>query len=107
MVKSRRMTDPIIESIDDRFKKLEHAIFGDGEIGMDEVVRSTNKLAVQNAEDIKKVFDRIDDFRNGIDEFRPTLAFVKVAMWGGGIIGASIIALIWSLITGRADITFH
>ena len=54
---------------------------------------------------------RIDDMQPVIQMVRdslPGLLTVSRAMiWLGGVLGLSVLALIWSLITGQATISFH
>lgn len=59
-----------------------------------------NAKAKASQEDVQALEKRIE----AIEKLMPA---VKVVMWVGALLGASIIALIWSLITGRAQIVFR
>lgn len=52
--------------------------------------------------------ERIDELKTNLDglkdSMRPLVSFYKVGIWVASVLGVSIIALIWSLITGQAQL---
>ena len=48
----------------------------------------------------------IDDLDSRVDEIEKLMPTVRIVMWVGAILGASVVALIWSVITGQAQIVF-
>lgn len=52
---------------------------------------------------VSNVGMKMDDLGKKVDTL---WTFYRVAIWIAGALGLSIIALIWALITGQAEITF-
>lgn len=48
----------------------------------------------------------IDDLDNRVDEVEKLMPAVRVVMWVGALLGASVVVLIWSMITGAAHVVF-
>ena len=48
----------------------------------------------------------IDDLDNRVDEIEKLMPTVRIVMWVGALLGASVVAFIWSMITGQAQIVF-
>jgi hypothetical protein len=57
---------------------------------------------------IEKKADRVDvqALEKRIQAIEKLMPAVRIVMWVGALLGASIVALIWALITGRAQIVF-
>jgi len=49
----------------------------------------------------------MDGLKDRVKEIEKLAPAVRVMMWVGALLGASIIALIWALITGRAQVVFQ
>ena len=75
-----------------RLRRVEDFSFGNGKPGADEKLRNYDN-AIAELLTLSKTL-------------QPMILFYKVGVWGGTIIGASILILIWSLITGQAKIVF-
>lgn len=58
----------------------------------------------ENKEEIEKLDEKYDKLENVVIESGATLKLVR---WVLALLGASIIGLIWSLITGQASVIFH
>lgn len=52
------------------------------------------------------VISTVEDHEKRLRELEKLAPAMKVVIWVAGILGASVIALIWSLITGTATIFF-
>ena len=88
----RAITKEEISGHEKRIYRLERFSFGNGEVGADEQIRK-NKEA-------------LNDLIIMARELRPMVLFYKVGIWAAGILGMSILALIWSLITGQVSLVF-
>lgn len=77
-----------LDSLDCRIKDLENGS------GRDTV----------NTENIKK---EVEDHETRIRDLERLAPAMKVVIWIAGLLGASVIALIWALITGQASILFR
>ena len=69
--------------------------------------RSGLKLAFSALRDAISVISGVDDRINDVEK-KVNVMWIgyNVAVWGIAILGASMIGLVWSLITGVAKITF-
>jgi len=69
--------------------------------------RSGLKLAFSALRDAISVISGVDDRINDVEK-KVNVMWIgyNVAVWGIAILGASMIGLVWSLITGAAKITF-
>lgn len=68
-------------------------LYGNGEPGLDERIRDHERRLKEVAE-IAKVI-------------QPMILFYKVGVWLAMLMGASVVALVWALITGQAELHFR
>ena len=87
------------EKVAEQVFKNQRYLFGNGEAGLDERVRVQENVSIRQEAEIKEL-------KNIANSIQPMVIFFKVGIWFAGIIGVSIIALIWSLITGQAELFF-
>ena len=73
-------------------EKHDNFLYGNGDVGIDERVRN----AERDLAEIKQLAKAI----------QPMVIFYKVGVWVLTLVGASVIALIWSLITGQIELLF-
>jgi hypothetical protein len=88
----RVQTQVQVDEMKVELHKHSKTIYGNGEPGLDEIARSNRAMIMNNAtalEEVKKL----------VEDFRPVLVFYKVGVWFAGIIGVSVVALIWGIIT--------
>lgn len=78
-------------------EKYDKTLYGNGEPGMDEVIRRHDEEIKAQ----KKVLDAVHAM------IQPMGVFFKVGVWVAGVVGLSVIALIWSLITGAAQLVLR
>jgi hypothetical protein len=50
--------------------------------------------------------DRVDDLEKRVAAIETLVPVLKIILWVMGALGASVIALIWALITGEAQVIF-
>lgn len=79
--------------VEARQDKHNKTLYGNGEAGLDERLRNTEKTIAK----LEKIAESV----------QPMVVFYKVGMWIAALVGASLIALIWSLIIGQAEIFFR
>lgn len=53
------------------------------------------------------VVEKVEDHEERLRELEKLAPAMRVVIWVAGILGASVIALIWALITGSAQILFR
>ena len=80
---------------------LTKIVCGNGTPGLDEQARINRNLIDNNGRDIN---DLRSEVKSLIGQFQPVFIFYKVGVWFGGILGASVIALIWSIITHKVTL---
>jgi len=85
------------EKVAEQVGKNQRYLFGNGSVGLDERVRIQESVAIRH----EKSFDKLQKFA---EDLQPVVMFYKVGVWFAGILGAAIVALIWSLITGQWEI---
>ena len=88
----RAVTQSQMDELKAETKKHSKTIYGNGEPGLDEVARTNRTMILSNSETLKEL-------KAFMENFRPVLVFYKVGVWLAGIIGVSIVALIWGIIT--------
>lgn len=54
----------------------------------------------------KAVIEVVDDHENRIRQLEKLAPAMRVVVWIAGVLGVSVIALIWGLITGQAVLAF-
>jgi uncharacterized protein YhaN len=69
---------------------------------INDVERGSGRDAV-STENIKK---EVDDHEQRIRELEKLAPAMRVVIWIAGALGLSVVALIWSLITGQASLIF-
>jgi len=93
--------EPITREINDMrydLAEMKKVVTGNGSgIGLDEQARN-------NRRDIDKHEKDLIDTREFVKGLQPIIIFYKVGVWFAGLIGASIVALIWGLLTGQVVI---
>lgn len=73
---------------------------GNGDtIGLDELVRTNTGNIERNRKDIDKLL-------SFVEQLHPIILFYRVGVWFAGALGLSVLALLWSLITGQISINF-
>lgn len=72
--------------------KQRKTIYGNGEPGLDELVRRHDAM--------------LTEVKQFIDLTRPMVVFYKVGVWFASAIGLSVIALIWGMVTGTVEVVF-
>ena len=87
------------EKVAEQTERNRKEIFGNGTPGQDERIRIEERISVRHEAEIKEL-------RVFIEGIKPLVVFAKVGVWFGGLIGVSVVALIWSLITGQASVSF-
>lgn len=84
-------TDQTIQQIDELLEK-------------DQLTTRTGlKLAFSALRDAMTLLCNVEERLTKIDTL---WNFYRVSLWIGGVLGVSILSLIWALITGQAQITF-
>ena len=71
--------------------------------------RQFNDLLVEYAAkcvEIERTRLDLDGLKKRVEEIEKLLPAIRVVMWIGAALGASVVALIWALITGRAQVVF-
>jgi uncharacterized protein involved in exopolysaccharide biosynthesis len=53
--------------------------------------------------DVEKVGSRLEALEEEMEKLAPA---VRIVIWVGGALGVSVVALIWALITGQAQVIF-
>ena len=90
------------ETIAKTSSNLERIVSGiDGQPGLAEQAR-TNRNMIENH--TKELGDLRYEVRELIKQFQPVFIFYKIGVWFVGILGASIIALIWGIITHKVTL---
>lgn len=56
--------------------------------------------------DFKTTVEKVKDHEQRIDAVEKLMPALRVVVWIGAALGASVLALIWSLITGQVQIAF-
>ena len=85
------------EKVAEQVVKNQKYLFGNGSMGLDERVRIQESVSIRH----ERAFDKLQKFT---EDLQPVVLFYKVGIWFAGILGAAIVALIWSLITGQWEI---
>jgi len=80
-----------------KIDKHDKSLYGNGDPGLDEIARN---LTMTSAEQKKT----IEEMKGFIEVVKPMIVFYKVGVWFASIIGVSVIALIWGLITNSIEI---
>jgi hypothetical protein len=93
--------EPITREINDMrydLAEMKKVVTGNGSgIGLDEQARN-------NRRDIERHEKDLVDTKEFVKGLQPIVVFYKVGVWFAGLIGASIVALIWGLLTGQVVI---
>lgn len=80
-----------------RQDKHEKTLFGNGEPGLDEITRNLKATADSQTK-------TIEEMKAFIEVLKPMVVFYKVGVWLAGVIGVSVVALIWGMITDTIQI---
>lgn len=81
-------------------ERLETKVNGNGTPGLDEMVRQNQHEIAMHRDDLKMIKDVIKSLQ-------PIVIFYKVGVWFASALGLSILALIWSILTGQVDLNFN
>lgn len=80
-------------------ERMEAKINGNGTIGLDEMVR-------QNQRDVASHTRDLGELKEVMKGLQPAIMFYKVGVWFASALGLSILALIWSILTGQVSLDF-
>ena len=80
---------------------LTKSVCGNGLPGLDEQARKNKDMIENHTKELNELRVEVRDL---IKQFQPVFIFYKVGVWGGTILGASVIALIWGIITHKVSI---
>lgn len=80
-------------------ERMDAKINGNGSPGLDEMVR-------QNQRDVASHTKDLGDLKEVVKGFQPAIMFYKVGVWFASALGLSILALIWSILTGQVVLDF-
>lgn len=93
--------EPITREVNDMradLRGMQKIITGNGTgIGLDEQARN-------NRRDIDKNSAEINELKKFSKELQPVILFYRVGVWMASVLGVSILALIWGLLTGQVEI---
>ena len=80
-------------------ERLMEKVNGNGKPGMDEQIRDNSK----EIEAQRKELAALVQLKETI---QPMILFYKIGAWMATALGASILALIWSILTGQVELVF-
>jgi len=80
-----------------KLEKHDKSLFGNGEPGLDEITRNLKTTTDTQTK-------TIEEMKAFIEVLKPMVVFYKVGVWLAGVIGVSVVALIWGMITDTIQI---
>lgn len=101
IIQLKQSLEPItreVSDLRDELREMKKVITGNGSgIGLDEQARN-------NRRDIDKNLAEINELKKFSKELQPVILFYRVGVWMASVLGVSILALIWALLTGQVEI---
>lgn len=84
-------------------EKLSHLVMGNGEPGLDEQARTAEARLKANEKAVNELMQKFDAL---VPQLQPVIIFYRVGLWMATFLGASVLALIWGLLTGKVEMNF-
>jgi len=91
------------DSMKIKLEKHDKTLFGNGEPGMDEQIRTQSSMMEKQVLDIAALKLSVDKL---FEKVQPIIMFYKVGIWFAGLLGTSVFLLIWGIIIGKISLFY-